>query len=47
MARAGHRPGPSRTREEIRTAATVCFTAAGYGATSVRQVAAVAGWFQH
>jgi AcrR family transcriptional regulator len=43
MARTGRRPGTSSTREQIVAAAARCFAAAGYDATSVRQVAAEAG----
>jgi AcrR family transcriptional regulator len=43
MARTGRRPGPSSTRAEIVSAAARCFAAAGYDATSMRQVAAAAG----
>ncbi len=43
MVRTGRRPGPSSTREQIVTAAAARFAAAGYDATSVRQVAADAG----
>lgn len=43
MPRTGRRPGPSSTRAEITAAAARRFTAAGYDATSVRQVAADAG----
>jgi AcrR family transcriptional regulator len=43
MVRTGRRPGPSSTREQIITAAAARFAAAGYDATSVRQVAADAG----
>ena len=40
MPRTGRRPGPSSTRAEITTAAARRFAAAGYDATSLRQVAA-------
>jgi len=40
MSRTGRRPGPSSTRAEITTAAARRFAAAGYDATSLRQVAA-------
>ena len=40
MSRIGRRPGPSSTRAEITTAAARRFAAAGYDATSLRQVAA-------
>lgn len=43
MPRAGRRPGPSSTRAAITAAAARGFTAAGYDATSLRQVAADAG----
>lgn len=43
MARMGRRPGPSSTRDEIVAAAAARFAAAGYDATSMRQVAAAAG----
>lgn len=43
MPRTGRRPGPSSTREEITAAAAARFAAAGYDATSLRQVAADAG----
>ena len=43
MPRTGRRPGPSSTRAEITTAAARRFAAAGYDATSLRQVAADAG----
>ncbi len=43
MPRTGRRPGPSSTREQIVSAAAGCFAAAGYDATSVRQIAADAG----
>ena len=39
MPRTGRRPGPSSTRAEITTAAARRFAAAGYDATSLRQVA--------
>ncbi|HEV2371142.1 MAG TPA: TetR family transcriptional regulator [Streptosporangiaceae bacterium] len=39
----GRRPGPSSTRAVITAAAAARFTAAGYDATSLRQVAADAG----
>ena len=39
MTRTGRRPGPSSTRAEITTAAARRFAAAGYDATSLRQVA--------
>jgi len=40
MVRTGRRPGPSSTRAEITAAAARRFAAAGYDATSLRQVAA-------
>ena len=40
MPRTGRRPGPSSTRAEITAAAARRFAAAGYDATSLRQVAA-------
>ena len=40
MSRTGRRPGPSSTRAEITAAAARRFAAAGYDATSLRQVAA-------
>ena len=40
MSRIGRRPGPSSTRAEITAAAARRFAAAGYDATSLRQVAA-------
>jgi len=40
MTRTGRRPGPSSTRAEITAAAARRFAAAGYDATSLRQVAA-------
>jgi len=43
MPRTGRRPGPSSTRAMITAAAAARFTAAGYDATSLRQVAADAG----
>jgi AcrR family transcriptional regulator len=43
MARAGRRPGPSTTREEILAAARSRFAAAGYQAATVREIAADAG----
>jgi AcrR family transcriptional regulator len=43
MPRTGRRPGRPDTRAEIVTAAAQCFARAGYDATSMRQVAAVAG----
>lgn len=43
MTRTGRRPGPSSTRAEITAAAARRFAAAGYDATSLRQVAADAG----
>ena len=43
MPRTGRRPGPSSTRAEITAAAARRFAAAGYDATSLRQVAADAG----
>lgn len=43
MPRTGRRPGPSSTRAEITAAAARRFAAAGYDATSIRQVAADAG----
>ncbi|UBU17096.1 TetR/AcrR family transcriptional regulator [Nonomuraea gerenzanensis] len=43
MNRTGRRPGASTTREEILTAAAEAFSTGGYEATSMRQVAAVAG----
>jgi AcrR family transcriptional regulator len=43
MVRMGRRPGPSTTRTVIATAAAERFTAVGYDATSLRQVAADAG----
>jgi AcrR family transcriptional regulator len=43
MTRMGRRPGPSSTRAMITAAAAERFTAAGYDATSLRQVAADAG----
>jgi AcrR family transcriptional regulator len=43
MVRTGRRPGPSSTRAEITAAAARRFAAAGYDATSLRQVAADAG----
>ena len=43
MARTGRRPGPTSTRASILAAATECFAAHGFDATSMRQVAAVAG----
>lgn len=43
MPRTGRRPGPSGTRAMITAAAARRFTAAGYDATSLRQVAADAG----
>ncbi|HEY3957578.1 MAG TPA: TetR family transcriptional regulator [Streptosporangiaceae bacterium] len=43
MPRTGRRPGPSSTRAVITAAAAERFTAAGYDATSLRQVAAAAG----
>ena len=43
MPRTGRRPGPSGTRDMITAAAAGRFTAAGYDATSMRQVAADAG----
>ena len=43
MARMGRRPGPSTTRTLITAAAAQRFTAVGYDATSLRQVAADAG----
>jgi len=39
MSRTGRRPGPSSTRAEITAAAARRFAAAGYDATSLRQVA--------
>jgi AcrR family transcriptional regulator len=42
-ARRGRRAGPSRTREEILEAARARFAARGYGATTMRDVAADAG----
>jgi AcrR family transcriptional regulator len=43
MQRMGRRPGPSSTRALIIAAAAGRFTAAGYDATSLRQIAAYAG----
>lgn len=43
MPRTGRRPGTSSTREQIVAAAARCFAAAGYDATSIRQIAAEAG----
>ena len=43
MPRTGRRPGPSSTRAQITEAAARRFTATGYDATSLRQVAADAG----
>lgn len=43
MPRLGRRPGPSTTRTVITAAAADRFTAVGYDATSLRQVAADAG----
>lgn len=43
MARTGRRPGPSTTRTVITEAAARRFTAVGYDATSLRQVAADSG----
>ncbi|MGE5136726.1 MAG: TetR family transcriptional regulator [Gemmatimonadota bacterium] len=43
MVRTGRRPGPSTTRDDIVAAAAARFAAAGYDATSLRQVAADAG----
>lgn len=43
MVRTGRRPGPSTTRADIVAAAAARFAAAGYDATSLRQVAADAG----
>jgi AcrR family transcriptional regulator len=43
MARTGRRPGPTSSRAEIVAAAAARFAAAGYDATSLRQVAADAG----
>ena len=43
MPRMGRRPGPSTTRTMITAAAAGRFTAVGYDATSLRQVAADAG----
>lgn len=43
MPRMGRRPGPTSTRAEITAAAAQRFTAVGYDATSLRQVAADAG----
>ena len=43
MVRMGRRPGPSTTRTLITAAAAQRFTAVGYDATSLRQVAADAG----
>jgi AcrR family transcriptional regulator len=43
MPRTGRRPGPSSTRAEITAAAARRFSAAGYDATSLRQVAMDAG----
>lgn len=43
MPRTGRRPGPSSTRTAIAAAAARRFTAIGYDATSLRQVAADAG----
>ncbi|WP_188193555.1 TetR/AcrR family transcriptional regulator [Nonomuraea sp. SYSU D8015] len=43
MARTGRRPGTSTTREQILAAAAAAFSAGGYEATSMRQVAADAG----
>ena len=43
MPRTGRRPGPSSTRAAITAAAAERFTAAGYDATSLRQIAAAAG----
>lgn len=43
MVRTGRRPGPSTTRDDIVAAAAARFAAAGYDATSMRQVAADAG----
>jgi AcrR family transcriptional regulator len=43
MPRTGRRPGPSSTRAQITAAAARRFAAAGYDATSMRQVAADAG----
>ena len=43
MARTGRRPGPTSTRASILAAAAECFAARGFDATSMRQVAVVAG----
>jgi AcrR family transcriptional regulator len=43
MARAGRRPGPTRTKEAILGAARAQFAQRGYAATTVRSVAAGAG----
>jgi AcrR family transcriptional regulator len=43
MPRTGRRPGPSSSRAQITAAAARRFAAAGYDATSLRQVAADAG----
>ncbi len=42
MARAGRRPGPTTTKEAILSAARAQFAEHGYGATTVRSVAAAA-----
>lgn len=43
MARAGRRPGPTQTKDAIVTAARAQFAERGYGATTIRSVAADAG----
>ncbi|MEP7022922.1 MAG: TetR family transcriptional regulator [Actinomycetota bacterium] len=43
MARAGRRPGPTRTKDAVLTVARAQFAARGYAATTVRSVAAGAG----
>ncbi len=43
MVRTGRRPGPSSTRAQIVAAAAARWAAAGYDATSLRQIAADAG----
>jgi AcrR family transcriptional regulator len=43
MARAGRRPGPTRTKEAILGVARAQFAQRGYAATTVRSVAAAAG----
>jgi AcrR family transcriptional regulator len=43
MPKPGRRPGPTETRSRILSAAAARFSASGYDATSVRQVAADAG----